>query len=71
MEGENLHSWVSEVELAMDMALTSTKDSPWAHTRETTSPGCFTIWAQLCEQLSAAFLPVNYEYHQRSRFPAC
>ncbi|KAG2785557.1 hypothetical protein PC116_g15348 [Phytophthora cactorum] len=34
----------------------------WAYTREATSPGCFASWAQLCEQLRAAFLPANYEY---------
>ncbi|POM67035.1 Gag protein [Phytophthora palmivora] len=39
--------------------------------REATTPGCFTTWAQLCEQLRAAFLPENYEYRQRSRFLAC
>ncbi|POM66744.1 Gag protein [Phytophthora palmivora] len=43
----------------------------WAYTREATPPGCFTIWAHLCEQVIAAFLPANYEYHQRSRFLAC
>ncbi|POM77429.1 LOW QUALITY PROTEIN: Gag protein, partial [Phytophthora palmivora] len=42
-----------------------------AYTREATSPGCFTTWAQLCTQLRAAFLPANYEYRQRSRFLAC
>ncbi|POM76392.1 LOW QUALITY PROTEIN: Gag protein [Phytophthora palmivora] len=39
------------------------------HARATT-PGCFTTWAQLCQQLRAAFLPANYEYRQRSRFLA-
>ncbi|POM63322.1 Gag protein [Phytophthora palmivora] len=43
----------------------------WAYTREATTPGCFTTWAQLCQQLRAAFLPANYEYRQRSRFLAC
>ncbi|ETP55430.1 hypothetical protein F442_00018 [Phytophthora nicotianae P10297] len=38
---------------------------------EATSHGCFTSWAQLCEQLRAAFLPANYEYRQRSRFLSC
>ncbi|KAI9982606.1 hypothetical protein PInf_008578 [Phytophthora infestans] len=37
------------------------------YTREVTSPGCFTSWAQLVEQLRAAFLPVNNEYCQRPR----
>lgn len=84
-EGENLHFWVREVELAMDAALISTEQlrvafalsnlsgraKSWVYTREATSPGCFTSWAQLCEQLRAAFLPANYEYRQRSRFLAC
>ncbi|POM75285.1 LOW QUALITY PROTEIN: Gag protein [Phytophthora palmivora] len=39
--------------------------------REAKSPGCFTTWAQLCEQLRAAFLPANYKYRQCSRFLAC
>ncbi|KAG3209254.1 hypothetical protein PC129_g19730 [Phytophthora cactorum] len=80
-EGENLHFWVREVELAMDAALISTEQlrvafavanlsgraKRWAYTREATTPGCFASWAQLCEQLRAAFLPANYEYRQRSR----
>ncbi|POM80585.1 Gag protein, partial [Phytophthora palmivora] len=84
-EGENLHFWVREVELAMDAALISTerlrvafalsnlggRAKTWAYTREATTPGCFTTWAQLCQQLRAAFLPANYEYRQRSRFLAC
>ncbi|POM81642.1 Gag protein [Phytophthora palmivora] len=84
-EGENLHFWVREVELAMDAALISTerlrvafalsnlggRAKTWAYTREATTPGCFTAWAQLCQQLRAAFLPANYEYRQRSRFLAC
>ncbi|KAG2933350.1 hypothetical protein PC119_g13010 [Phytophthora cactorum] len=84
-EGENLHFWVREVELAMDAALISTEQlrvafalsnlsgraKSWAYTREATTPGCFASWAQLCEQLRAAFLPANYEYRQRSRFLSC
>ncbi|KAI9992094.1 hypothetical protein PInf_017478 [Phytophthora infestans] len=84
-EGENLHFWVREVEIAMKAGLIS--DEPvrvafalsnlggrakhWAYTRETTSPGCFASWAQLCGQLRAAFLPANNEFRQRSRFFAC
>ncbi|POM79848.1 Gag protein [Phytophthora palmivora] len=74
-EGENLHFWVREVALAMDAALISTERLRVAfalsYTREATTPGCFTTWAQLCQQLRATFLPANYEYHQRSRFLAC
>ncbi|KAG3053728.1 hypothetical protein PI125_g25967 [Phytophthora idaei] len=84
-EGENLHFWVREVELAMDAALISTEQlrvalalfnlsgraKSWAYTREATTPGCFASWAQLCEQLRAAFLPANYEYRQRSPFLSC
>ncbi|POM78952.1 Gag protein [Phytophthora palmivora] len=84
-EGENLHFWVREVELAMDAALISTerlrvafalsnlggRAKAWANTREATTPGCFTTWAQLCQQHRTAFLPANYEYRQRSRFLAC
>ncbi|POM76062.1 LOW QUALITY PROTEIN: Gag protein, partial [Phytophthora palmivora] len=79
-EGENLHIWVKEVELTMDAALNLAerlrvafalsnlggRAKPWAYSREATTPGCFTTWAQL-----AAFLPANYEYRQRSRFLAC
>ncbi|POM60553.1 Gag protein [Phytophthora palmivora] len=78
---ENLHYWAREVELAMGAALVSTERlrvaftyptwETWAYTREATTPGCFTTWAQLCQQLRAAFLPVNYEYRQRSCFLAC
>ncbi|KAJ8523769.1 hypothetical protein ON010_g17349 [Phytophthora cinnamomi] len=84
-EGENLHFWVREVELAMDAALVSDerlrvafalsnlsgRAKSWAYTRETTTPGCFASWAQLCEQQRATFLPANYEYRQRSCFIAC
>ncbi|POM66941.1 RNA-directed DNA polymerase [Phytophthora palmivora] len=84
-EGDNLHFGVREVELAMDAALILTerprvayalstfggRAKTWAYTREATTPGCFTTWAQLCQQLRAAFLPANYEYHQRSRFLVC
>ncbi|OWZ18290.1 Gag Polyprotein [Phytophthora megakarya] len=59
--GENRHFWVREVELAMDAALILTERlriafalsnvggcaKTWAYTRESTSPGCFTSWAQL------------------------
>ncbi|POM76711.1 LOW QUALITY PROTEIN: Gag protein [Phytophthora palmivora] len=55
-EGENLHFWVREVELAMEAALISTerrrvsltisnlggRAKIWAYTREATTPGCFT-----------------------------
>ncbi|POM59263.1 Gag protein [Phytophthora palmivora] len=84
-EEENLHFWVREVELAKDAALISTeclrvtsalsylggRVKTWAFPCEATTPGCFTTWAQLCQQLRAAFLPANYEYRQRSRFLAC
>ncbi|POM75212.1 Pol protein [Phytophthora palmivora] len=43
----------------------------WAYTREATTPGWFTTWAQLCQQVRAAFLPANYEYRQHSHFLAC
>ncbi|POM68824.1 LOW QUALITY PROTEIN: Gag protein [Phytophthora palmivora] len=84
-EGENLHFWVREVELAMDAALSSTERfrvafalsnlgdrvNTWAYTREAMSSGCFITWGLLCEQLRAGFHPTNYEYRQRSRFLAC
>ncbi|POM60546.1 Gag protein [Phytophthora palmivora] len=71
--------------LALDAALISTerlrvafalsnlggRTKTWAYTREATTPGCFTTWAQLCQRLRAAFLPANYEYRQRSRFLVC
>ncbi|OWZ18625.1 LOW QUALITY PROTEIN: Retroelement [Phytophthora megakarya] len=77
-EGENLHFWVREIELAMDVVLISTerlraafalsnlggRAKTWAYTREATSPGSG-------EQLRTAFLLANYEYRQRSRFLAC
>ncbi|POM79220.1 LOW QUALITY PROTEIN: Pol protein, partial [Phytophthora palmivora] len=85
LKGENLHIWVREVEFAMDAGLISTERlrvafalpnlggwaKAWAYTREATTPGCFTTWAQLCRQLRSAFLPANYEYRRRSRFLAC
>ncbi|POM57644.1 Gag protein [Phytophthora palmivora] len=84
-EGENPHFWARVVELALDTVLIPTerlrvafslsnlggRAKTWAYTREATTPGCFTTWAQLCQQLRAAFLPANYEYRQRSRFLAC
>ncbi|KAI9994943.1 hypothetical protein PInf_011823 [Phytophthora infestans] len=84
-EGENRHFWVRVAEIAIKAGLIS--DEPlrvafalsslcerakhWAYTRETTSPGCFTSWAQLCGQLRSAFLSANNEFRQRSRFLAC
>ncbi|POM69143.1 Gag protein [Phytophthora palmivora] len=79
-EGENLHFWAREVELAIDAALISSerlrvafalstlegRAKTWAYTREATTTDGFTTWAQL-----SAFLPANYEYRQRSRFLAC
>ncbi|POM64855.1 Gag protein [Phytophthora palmivora] len=64
-EGENLHFWVREVELAMDAALISTerlrvafalsnlegRAKTGAYTREATTPGCFITWAQFCQKL--------------------
>ncbi|POM62903.1 Gag protein [Phytophthora palmivora] len=78
-EGENLHFWVREVELAMDAVIISTErlrvafalSNLGAYTPEATTPGCFTGWAQLWQQLRAAFLPANYEYRQRLCFLAC
>ncbi|POM79046.1 Gag protein [Phytophthora palmivora] len=84
-ERENLHFRVREVVLAMDAALISTerlrvafalsnlggRAKTGAYTREVTTPGCFTTWAQLCQLLRAAFLPANYEYRQRSHFLVC
>ncbi|POM62420.1 Gag protein [Phytophthora palmivora] len=73
-EGENLHFWVREVELAMETARPSDFESlspcrakTWAYTREATTPGCFTTWAQLCQHLRAAFLPANYEYRYEEK----
>ncbi|KAI9996319.1 hypothetical protein PInf_013721 [Phytophthora infestans] len=84
-EGENLHFWVREVEIAMKAGLISNEPvrvafalsnlgeraKHWAYTRKTTSPGCFASWAQLCGQLRPAFLPASNEFRQRSRFLAC
>ncbi|POM69951.1 Gag protein [Phytophthora palmivora] len=78
-EGENLHFWVREVELAMDPALISTerlrvafalsnlggRAKTWAYTREA------RLLHNLGPALRAAFIPANYEYRQRSRFLAC
>ncbi|POM79861.1 LOW QUALITY PROTEIN: Gag protein, partial [Phytophthora palmivora] len=84
-EGENLHFWVRKVELAMNTTLISTEQlrvafalsnlggraETWAYTCEATSPGCFTTWARRCEQITATFLPANYENRQRSHFLGC
>ncbi|POM75890.1 Gag protein [Phytophthora palmivora] len=62
-EGENLHFWVREVELAMGSALISTERLRVAFALSNLG-GRAKTWA-------AAFLPANYEYRQRSRFLAC
>ncbi|POM67632.1 Gag protein [Phytophthora palmivora] len=81
-EGEKLHFWVREVELAIDAALISTERlwvafalsnlggrvKTWANTREATTPGCFTTWAQLLE---LPFSRRTMSSRQRSRFLAC
>ncbi|POM61651.1 Gag protein [Phytophthora palmivora] len=53
-EGENLHFWVREVELAVNAALISTK----------------RLRVAFAQINLATFPPVNYEYRQRSRFLA-
>ncbi|POM71782.1 Gag protein [Phytophthora palmivora] len=82
---ERIEAFDTEVELVMDAVLISTerlrvafalsnlggRAKTWAYTREATTPDCFATWAQLCQQLRAAFLPANYEYRQCSRFLAC
>uniref|UniRef100_H3H3F9 Retrotransposon gag domain-containing protein n=1 Tax=Phytophthora ramorum TaxID=164328 RepID=H3H3F9_PHYRM len=84
-EGENLHFWIREVEIAMRAGLISDQGlriafalsnlsgraKNWAYTLETTSPECLASWEQLCERLRAAFLPANDGFRQRSRFLAC
>ncbi|POM60084.1 Gag protein [Phytophthora palmivora] len=57
--------------VAFDLSNLGGRAKAWAYTREATSPDCFTTWAQLCEQLGAAFLPASYIYRQHSRFLAC
>ncbi|KAG2759936.1 hypothetical protein Pcac1_g28125 [Phytophthora cactorum] len=56
-----------QLRVAFALSNLSGRAKSWAYTREATTPGCFASWAQLCEQLRAAFLPANYEYRQRSR----
>ncbi|POM74978.1 Gag protein, partial [Phytophthora palmivora] len=82
---ERIEAFDTEVELAMDAVLISTerlwvafalsnlggRAKTWTYTREATTPGCFTTWAQLYQQLRAAFLMADYEYRQRSPFLAC
>ncbi|POM78720.1 Gag protein [Phytophthora palmivora] len=78
-EGESLHFCVREAELAMDAALISTerlrvafalsnlggRAKTWAYTRDATTPGCFTTWAQLCQQIA-----LQEEYsHRQARTP--
>ncbi|KAG2761480.1 hypothetical protein Pcac1_g26639 [Phytophthora cactorum] len=60
-----------QLRVAFVLSNLSGRAKSWAYTREATTPGYFASWAQLCEQLRAAFLPANYEYRQRSRFLSC
>ncbi|POM77101.1 Gag protein [Phytophthora palmivora] len=41
----------------------------WAYTREATTLGCFTSWAQLCQQFRAAFPPTMSIASARTSFP--
>ncbi|POM67513.1 Gag protein [Phytophthora palmivora] len=68
-EGENLHFWVREVELAMDAALISAESGEDldVHARGDNAG----LLHNLCSALRTAFLPADYEYRQRSRFLAC
>ncbi|POM65839.1 Gag protein [Phytophthora palmivora] len=68
-EGENLHFWVREVELAMDAALISTEsgEALGVHARGDNAG----LHHNLGSALRVAFLPANYEYRQRSRFLVC
>ncbi|POM58753.1 LOW QUALITY PROTEIN: Gag protein, partial [Phytophthora palmivora] len=58
----------SSERLRVAFALSNLEDraKTWPYTREATTLGCFTTWAQL-----SAFLPANYEYRQRSHFLVC
>ncbi|KAG3094687.1 hypothetical protein PI124_g17152 [Phytophthora idaei] len=60
-----------QLRVAFTLSILSGRAKSWAYTREATTPECCASWAQLCEQLQAAFLSVNYEYRQRSRFLSC
>ncbi|POM80114.1 Gag protein [Phytophthora palmivora] len=71
-EGENLHFWVREVELAMDAALISTERLRVAfHPVQPGRSGEYLGVHARSDNAGAAFLPANYEYRQRSRFLAC
>ncbi|POM77878.1 LOW QUALITY PROTEIN: Gag protein [Phytophthora palmivora] len=80
-EGENLHFWSGRARDGRGSNLdrvTSDRFRPVQPRRSgedlsvhARSDNCFTTWAQLCQQLRAAFLPANYEYRQRSRFLTC
>ncbi|POM77114.1 Gag protein, partial [Phytophthora palmivora] len=72
-EGENLHFWVREVELAMDAALISTERLRIAFALSNLGDLSVHALGDNASQpgLRAAFLPPNYEYLQRSRFLDC
>ncbi|POM81795.1 Gag protein [Phytophthora palmivora] len=70
-EGENLHVWTERLRVAFALSNLGGLAETWEYIRKSTSLGCITTWAQLREQLSAAFHPTNYECHQRSRFLVC
>ncbi|POM79134.1 Gag protein [Phytophthora palmivora] len=71
LKGKNHHFWIREVELAMNAALISTKQLRVAFTPSSLD-GRAKTWACTSDAMSpAAFFPVNFEYHQRSRFLAC
>ncbi|POM69411.1 LOW QUALITY PROTEIN: Gag protein [Phytophthora palmivora] len=63
---------ISNERLRVAFALSNVggREKTWAYTREATTLGCSITWAQLYQQLRAAFLPANYEYRQRSHFLA-
>ncbi|GMF50445.1 unnamed protein product [Phytophthora fragariaefolia] len=84
-DSDSLVFWVREIEIALSagqiygaraqvaFALSNLggRARAWAMARETATPGYFTSWAFMEQELRSTFLLPNVAYHHRSNFLRC
>ncbi|KAE8978611.1 hypothetical protein PR002_g24674 [Phytophthora rubi] len=82
---DSLVFWVREIEIAMSagqiydewaqvaFALSNLggRARAWAMVRETATPGCFTSWSFMEQEIRSTFLLANVAYRHRSSFLRC
>ena len=84
-QGENLHFWFRQVDMALEAALVQTEQQKvafafshlqgaaheWAFTWEINDPGYFSSWKFLQEAMAKMFLPPNAAFKHRATFLNC